>query len=212
MFCKSCKDGAPFIDPPMSSLTPAYGATYYYDPQTCVLGGGPGGGRLPTTVNWSFSNGEWKWTYNCGGSTITHKTFDAVKVQRTKIQKTCQKYVVCYEADGECPGGSPNGTRPPGLFDVWGTWDGQADAAGAALGGGAPTTNLPSLPINLNVDATVAKKNSDSAQGSTIPVGRTESGATATCVSFNNPTRVNEYPMSAPEVDTEEGPDFQAYN
>lgn len=211
-FAKVVKNGESFIDPPRSSLYPSYGATYYYDRTTCVLGGGPGGGRLPTTVNWSFRNGQWVWTYNCNGTTLIHKVFNAVRVQPTKIQKICQKYVVCYSAGGECPGGSPNGTPPPGLFDVWGTWNGQADTAGAALGGGTPTTRLPNFPVNLNVDATVSKKNGSGFQGSTTPVGRTESGATADCVAFNNPTRTSEYPMSAPEIDESEGPYFRATN
>jgi hypothetical protein len=206
---KVVKDGNPFIDPPVSSLFPSNGDVYYYDPNTCVLGGGPGGGRLPTTVNWEFSDGQWRWNYTCNGQTITQKTYSATKVQNTKIERICQDWVVCYQSQGECPGGSPPGTPAPGTFNDYANWSNavqsQADALGATT-----TSTLPTLPITLSSESTTSVSNSGT--GSTTPQSTTSSGASADCLSFNNPTETVSYPSSGPTTDSSTGPSLTANN
>lgn len=201
---KVVKNGNSFIDPPVSSLFPSNGAVYNLE---CPLGTSS---TVSTTVNWVFSYGQWHWDYNCNGVSIPYKTYDAKRIQPTTLQRICQNFSVCYKSEGECPGGAPLGTTPPGEFNDYSNWSSAVESQANALGSGGPSTTLPSLPITLSSESTTTVSNTG--PGSSPPNSTTSSGAQANCHSFDNPVKTSEYPTSAPTTDSSNGPDLEALN
>lgn len=197
------KDGNSFIDPPSSSLFPSNGAVYNLP---CPLGTSS---TVSSTVNWEFSDGQWRWTYTCNGSTITHKTYSATRIQPTKLKRICQNFSVCYKSDGECPGGSPPGTAAPGTFNDYSSWSNAVQSQADSLGT-TTTMTLPTLPITLSSESTTSVSNTGT--GSSTPSSTTSSGASADCLSFSNPIETSNYPTSAPTTNSSTGPDFEALN
>ena len=199
-------DGDSFIDPPVSSLSPAQGS---------ALNPAPPPGSPITTVEYIFENGKWKYWYWTGSSYFYGGNQSAERIQPTKLKETCQQSSVCYEAEGECPGGSPPGTPPPDLYDNYTSWQTQAENAANGYGT-SPTSTLPTLPIDLGVDQEVSEKNDTgggpSIPGSTTPTGYTTSGDKADCVSFDNPTIVSNNPIGGPTTNETDGPALTATN
>jgi hypothetical protein len=204
--CKAeiIQDGDSFIDPPQSALSPSQGS---------ALNPAPPPGYNPQTVEWTFQNGVWKHFYwaPMANTYFYGDDQEATRIQPTKLKLTCQKYVVCYKADGECPSGLPPSSTPPGLYDNSSSWESQAENSASGYGS-SPTNSLPTLPIDLGIEQDVSEQNGDSVPGSIDAYAVTANGAIADCVTFAGAVEESCDPFGDPTVTNLDGPALQALN